>query len=63
MRGERVSLSTYHTLRKCEGLTYEEDKLAGGKKRALRLLKAFFIDKTDERFDNLGELIRLYEEN
>lgn len=62
-RGERVSLSTYHTLRKCEGLTYEEDKLSGGKKRALRLLKAFFIDKTDERFDNLGELIRLYEEN
>ncbi|MBQ8295176.1 MAG: DNA repair protein RecO [Clostridia bacterium] len=62
-RGERASVSTYYTLRKCEGLAYEEDKLSGGKKRALRLLKAFLTDKTDEQFDNLGELIRLYEEN
>ena len=62
VQGERASLSTYHTLRKCAGLTYDEDMLAGGKKRALRLLKAFLTEKTEEKYENLGELIRLYEE-
>ncbi len=62
-RGERASLSTYHVLRKCAGLSYDEDLLSGGKKRALRLLKAFFVDKTEERYENVSELIRLYEEN
>ena len=62
VRGERASASTYHTLRKCEGLTYDEARLKGGKKRALRLLKAYLSEKTEERFDNLGELIRLYGE-
>ena len=61
-QGERASVSTYHTLRKCEGLTYDEDALAGGKKRALRLIKAYLGEKTEGRFDNLGEVIRLYEE-
>ena len=61
-RGERASVSTYHTLRKCAGLTYEEELLNGGRKRALRLLKAFLSDKTEEKYENLGELIRLYEE-
>ena len=61
-RGERASLSTYHTLRKCAGLTYDEEMLSGGGKRALRLLKAFLSDKTEEKYENLGELIRLYEE-
>ncbi len=61
-RGERASLSTYHTLRKCAGLHYDEKAIAGGKKRALRLLKAFLADKTEERYENLEELIRLYEE-
>lgn len=61
-RGERASVSTYHTLRKCAGLDYEEDKLAGGKKRALRLLKAFFLDKTESGLKNLGELIRILED-
>ncbi len=60
--GERASVSTYFTLRKCAGLTFEADELAGGKKRALRLLKAYLIEKTEERFEGLGELIRLYEE-
>jgi recombinational DNA repair protein (RecF pathway) len=59
--GERASLSTYHTLRKCAGLTYDEDALEGGRKRALRLLKAFLCEKTEEKYDNLSELIRLYE--
>ncbi len=61
-QGERASLSTYHVLRKCAGLTYEENALRGGRKRALRLLKAYLIEKTEAKFENLGELIRLYEE-
>lgn len=60
--GERASLSTYYALRKCAGLTYREDALAGGRKRALRLVKAYLSEKTESRFDNLGELIRLYED-
>ncbi len=62
VRGERASLSTYHTLRKCAGLAFSELETEGGKKRALRLLKAYLIEKTEGKFDNLGELIRLYEE-
>ncbi len=60
-QGERASLSTYHVLRKCAGLTYDEDALAGGTKRALRLLKAYLSEKTETRLDSLGEFIRLYE--
>ena len=62
VQGERASISTYHTLRKCAGLTYDEDALAGGRKRALRLLKAFLCEKTEEKYENLGELIRLYDD-
>ena len=62
VQGERASVSTYHVLRQCEGLFFEEDKLLGGKKRALRLLKAYLTEKTEMKFENLGELIRLYEE-
>ena len=62
VQGERASISTYHTLRKCAGLTYDEDALAGGRKRALRLLKAFLCEKTEEKYENLGEFLRLYEE-
>jgi DNA repair protein RecO (recombination protein O) len=61
-RGERASHSTYHTLRKCAGLTYDEQLLPGGRKRALRLLKAYLVDKTESEYQNLSELIRLYEE-
>ena len=60
--GERASISTYYTLRKCAGLTFDERQCAGGKKRALRLLKAYLMEKTEEQFENLGEFIRLYEE-
>lgn len=62
VQGERASVSTYQVLRKCAGLTYDEDRLSGGRKRALRLLKAFLSEKTEENYENLGELIRLYEE-
>lgn len=57
--GERASVSTYHTLRKCEGLSHDETLLAGGDKRALRLLKAYLLEKTELRFDALGEFIRM----
>ena len=57
--GERASVSTYHTLRKCAGLDYREDKTAGGAKRALRLLKAFLYEKTEINLENLGEFIRM----
>ena len=60
--GERASVSTYFTLRKCAGLTYEESKIAGGNKRALRLIKAFLTEKTEARFDGVGDFIRLYGE-
>ena len=59
VQGERASVSTYYTLRKCAGLTYDETRIEGGKKRALRLLKAFLSEKTEEKFENLGELIRM----
>ena len=62
VQGERASLSTYHTLRKCAGLDYREEALSGGRKRALRLLRAYLSEKTEARLENLGELIRLYEE-
>ena len=62
IKGERASLSTYHVLRKCAGLTYDEDKLGGGRKRALRLLRAFMAEKTESEFDNVNEFIKLYEE-
>jgi hypothetical protein len=43
-------------------LDYDEKRTAGGKKRALRLLKAYLTEKTEMQLENLGELIRLYEE-
>lgn len=58
VQGERASVSTYHVLRKCAGLAYDEAAVAGGKKRALRLLKAYLCEKTDARFDSVGEYIR-----
>ena len=62
VQGERASVSTYHTLRKCAGLTYDERLTSGGKKRALRLLRAFLYEKTEEEYKNLGEVIRLTED-
>ena len=61
-RGKKASVSTYHVLRKCSGLEYDETALTGGRKRALRLIKVFLTEKTETRFDSLGEFIRLYEE-
>lgn len=60
--GARASVSTYYALRKCAGLAYDETRTGGGKKRALRLLKAFLSEKTEENFQNLGEVLRMTEE-
>lgn len=60
--GARASVSTYYALRKCAGLHYDETQAVGGKKRALRLLKAFLSEKTEEDFQNLGEVLRMTEE-
>ena len=62
VQGERASVSTYHTLRKCAGLTYDSSLTAGGRKKALRLLKVFMQNKTEGKFDTLGEFIRLSDE-
>ena len=62
VQGERASVSTYHTLRKCAGLSYDEERAVGGKKRALRLLKAFLTEKTESRFDGIGDCIRCLDE-
>jgi DNA repair protein RecO (recombination protein O) len=61
-QGERASLSTYHFLRKCAGLTYSEECAQGGRKRALRLMRAYLSEKTEAKIENLGELIRLIED-
>ena len=60
--GAQASVSTYHVLRKCAGLDFDESKTEGGKKRALRLLKAYFYEKTESACEALGELIRLCED-
>lgn len=60
-QGERASRSTYELLRKCEGLEYAEDKTEGGHKRALRLIKAYLSQKTEEEYPCFGEFLRLYE--
>lgn len=61
-QGKRASLSTYHLLRKCANLPFDEDALVGGRKRALRLLRVYLGEKTEETFENFSEFIRLYEE-
>ena len=57
--GSRASESTYHVMRKCAGLSYDERKLAGGRKRALRLMKVFLSEKTEEEFSVLGDLLQI----
>ncbi len=59
--GVRASEATYETLRKCAGLTYAEEKTSGGRKRALRLMKTYLAEKTEEEYPCFGEFIRLYE--
>ncbi|MBQ8375060.1 MAG: DNA repair protein RecO [Clostridia bacterium] len=60
--GQRASVSTYHTLKKCAALEYDEALVRGGKKRALRLMKVFLGEKTEADLSCVGELLRLCEE-
>lgn len=59
--GVRASRATYETLRKCAGLDYAEEETSGGGKRALRLIKTYLVEKTEEEYPCFGEFIRLYE--
>ncbi|HIR22384.1 MAG TPA: DNA repair protein RecO [Candidatus Scatosoma pullicola] len=59
--GTRASRSTYELLRKCAGLSYAEEKAADGRKRALRLIRTYLAEKTEEAYPCFGEFIRLYE--
>ena len=61
-QGQRASVCTYHLLRKCAGLDYDETALAGGKKRALRLMKAYAEEKMQLSLPNFGEFLRMIEE-
>jgi DNA repair protein RecO (recombination protein O) len=57
--GSRASESTYHVLRKCAGLDYDESKLQGGRRRALRLMKVFLSEKMETDFPVLGDLLQI----
>ncbi|MDE6585551.1 MAG: DNA repair protein RecO [Clostridia bacterium] len=58
--GLGASRVTYNVLRKLAGKSYEEDFItADGEKRALRLLKEYFVYKTDSPLKSLSEYIRL----
>lgn len=58
--GLGTSGTTYHTLRKMAGLSYDPAYLsADGERRALRLLKEFLTYKTDDQFLALSEYLRL----
>ncbi len=60
IEGVPASRVTYNVLRKVLGKPYEEDFITpDGQKRALRLLQAYFVYKTDCRFKALSEYIRL----
>lgn len=59
--GTRASRATYELLRKCAGLDYDEEGIADGRKRALRLIRTYLAEKTEEEYPCFGEFIRLYE--
>ncbi len=58
--GVPASRVTFNVLRKVAGKPFEEDYITpDGIKRALRLLREYFVYKTDNRFKALSEYIRL----
>lgn len=61
-RGVRASESTYEWLKRCQGLSHDEEKSERGKKRALRLMKEYIKEKTEGEYPCLSELIRLIED-
>ena len=59
-KGAGVSASTLEVLKKCAGRQYREGGItADGKRRALKLLNAYFRAKTDADVRALGEYINL----
>ena len=59
-KGAGVSASTLEVLKKCAGKPYREGGItADGKRRALKLLNAYFRAKTDADVKALGEYINL----
>lgn len=58
--GVRAKKETYEFLRKCSGLSYEESDFSESGKRALKLIRAYLMEKTDEEYPCLGEFIKLY---
>jgi hypothetical protein len=42
-------------------MDYDEEQANDGRKRALRLVRAYLTEKTEEEYPCFGELIRLYE--
>lgn len=64
--GARVSEVTYHILADAAGESggsgtaeFSREDLADGRKRALRLLKTYFVEKTESRAECLSEFIRM----
>lgn len=58
--GAGASRVTYNVLRQAFGLPYQRDFITpDGAKRALRLLREYFVYKTDCRFKALEEYIRM----
>ena len=58
--GLGASRVTYNVLRKVAGKSFEEDFITSdGQKRALRLIREYFVYKTDNQFKALSEYIRL----
>ena len=58
--GLGASRVTYNVLRKVAGKSYEADFITpDGQKRALRLIREYFVYKTDNQFKALSEYIRM----
>ena len=58
-KGSGASESTLHELRKGAGMSYDESLAKSGKMRAIRLLSAYFTEKTETRVKAFDEYIPL----
>lgn len=58
--GAGASLVTYNVMRKASGKSHKQDFITSdGEKRALRLMREYFLYKTDSRFPALTEYIKM----
>lgn len=58
-KGVRAKKETYAFLQKCSGLEYAPCEFADARKRALRLIRSYLMEKTEEEYPCFGEFIRL----